>query len=422
MFLAGLAIVILLGFIAGLIFRATRVPDILILMGAGIALGPYGLGWVTPEELAPLLPAFTALALVMILFTGGLGMPLGSVLRGAPVATLFTMLVLGGSIAVTTGVTHYLLHWPLSEGAMLGAILGGTSSATVLGLLRGAPVSERCNTLLSLESSITDVLCITVLVALVQTFTGPSSDMTGPAAQVGIQFGLGIAAGVIAGFLWGELARRARKLKLEFMVTLAVVFGLYVGVDYAGGSGAVTALVFGIVMASRGKSALPSVPVSPTAAASTMMPAVAEAVAEDGTRELRTFHDELAFLLRTLFFLILGIRFPLEGPPFKVWLALAAILVGWAIVRWIIAFPVSLMGRLDRRDRFATVHLFPRGMVAAVLATLPAQYAHADGTPLLAASRGDEFVLISFLVIGLTTLWSSVAVMFTGAIEPRQGS
>ena len=87
LFVAGLAVVIIVGFLAGLVFRATRIPDILILMGLGVALGPYGFQVITPEQLEPLLPTFTTLALVMILFSGGLGMPLGTVLRGAPVST-----------------------------------------------------------------------------------------------------------------------------------------------------------------------------------------------------------------------------------------------------------------------------------------------------------------------------------------------
>ncbi|MEO6775401.1 MAG: cation:proton antiporter [Kofleriaceae bacterium] len=419
LFLAGLAFVILFGFVGTLLFRATRVPDILILMAAGIVLGPYGLAWVTPDQLARVLPSFTTLALVMILFSGGLGMPLGDVLRGAPMATLFTVLVFVASVLATAEIVHHLLGWTLGEGAMLGAIMGGSSSATVLGLLRGAPVSERCKTLLSLESSITDVLCITVLVGLIDALTQGGTDVAGPVAHVGAQFGIGIVAGVVAGFAWGELARRARKLRLDFMITLAVVFALYVGVEAAGGSGAVATLVFGVVMASsRARSSLPIIvevgaPLSPPA---TDAPA-AEREPARATRELRTFHDELASLLRTLFFLVLGIRFPLEWPGVAVCAAIATMLFAWVAIRWLIGLPISWMSKFDRRDRFAVVHLFPRGMVAAVLATLPAQYKLADGTPLLSSARVDAFVLIAFLIIGLTTLWSSVAVVFGARIE-----
>lgn len=415
LFIAGLAFVILFGFVGSLLFRLTRVPDILILMVAGIVLGPYGLAWVTPEQIAGVLPSFTTLALVMILFSGGLGMPLGDVLRGAPVATLFTVLVFAASVLATAEIVHVLLGWKFGDGAMLGAIMGGSSSATVLGLLRGAPVSERCKTLLSLESSITDVLCITVLVGLIEAFTQAGTDMLGPVEHVGKQFGIGIFAGVVAGFAWGELARRASGLRLDFMVTLAIVFALYVGVEYVGGSGAVATLVFGVVMASsRARSSLPivvevGVPAAP--------PPAAENEPARATRELRTFHDELASLLRTLFFLVLGIRFPLIWPGFLVCGAIAVMLGAWVAIRWVIALPISWIGKLDRRDRFAVVHLFPRGMVAAVLATLPGQYVLADGTPLLSPARVDDFVLIAFLIIGLTTLWSSVAVVFGARIE-----
>ena len=417
LFVGGLAVVILFGFLAGLLFRATRVPDILILMGAGIGIGPHGLGWITPEEIAPSLPAFTTLALLMILFTGGLSMPLKQVLRSAPVATLFTLLVFAGTVMVTALAARHLLGWTMREGWMLGAILGGTSSATVLGLLRGAPCGESCKTLLSLESSITDVLCITVLVAMIQLFTDPAADVSARAFDVGKQFGIGVIAGVVGGLAWGELARRAHRLRLEFMVTLAVVAGVYVGVEYSGGSGAVATLVFGVVMASsRGRVRMPAA-ISPDA-----VQAANPDTSQEVTRELRSFHDELAFLLRTLFFIVLGVRFPVENPGLTIWLGLAAILIGWAVVRWVIVLPISPLSRLDRRDRFITVHLFPRGMVAAVLAALPAQYLMPDGTALITSARAADFVLVTFLVVGLTTVWSSVAVLFAGSVPAQRAS
>jgi potassium/hydrogen antiporter len=412
LFIAGLAIVILFGFLAGLLFRATRIPDILIVMGAGIAIGPYGAGWITPAELEPILPPFTTLALLMILFTGGLGLPLGTVVRGAPVATLFSVIVFAGSVVLTALACSTLLGWSFSEGLLLGAIVGGTSSAVVLGLLRGAPMSEGGQILLSLESTITDVLCITCLMALIQLLTEPDTSMGDRMTELGRQFGIGIVVGGVSGFGWGDIARRARKLRLEFMATLAVVFLTYVGVELAGGSGAVAAVAFGVVMASsRGRIVAVRASIPP---AGSLPPP--DAAAKE-TQDLRTFHDELAFLLRTLFFIVLGIRFPLVNPGARIWLLLGAIIVGWVLVRRLVAWPISRLGGLGRRDRFGVVNVFPRGMVAAVLATLPTQYALADGTPLLSPERGADFVLISFLVIGLTTLWASFAVFFVGRVR-----
>ena len=411
LFITALAVIILFGFLAGLLFRATRIPDILIVMAAGIAVGPYGLGWITPAELEPLLPPFTTLALLMILFTGGLGLPLGTVVRGAPIATVFSVVVFVGCIGLTAGASVVLLGWSTSEGLLLGTILGGTSSAVVLGLLRGAPVSEDGKTLLSLESSITDVLCITALMALIQVLTEPEASMGQRVTEVGRQFGIGVVVGGITGFGWGDIALRFKQLRLEFMATLAVVFLTYVGVEMAGGSGAVAALTFGVVMASsRGRTALrDSLP--PEAHVQ------AAFIVEHETRELQTFHDELAFLLRTLFFIVLGIRFPLVNPDLRTWLMIATMIFGWALIRWASVWPIARVGRLGRRDAFLALHLFPRGMVAAVLATVPTQYQLPDGGPLISEERAAQFVLVSFLTIGVSTLWASVAVLLSGRLK-----
>lgn len=410
LFIAALAFIILFGVLAGLFFKVTRVPDILLVMAAGIVLGPFGIGWVTPEQLEPIMPPFTALALLMILFTGGLGLPLETVLRGAVVSTFFSVVVFVACLAVTTLCCVVVGGFSIGEGMLLGAIIGGTSASVVLGLLRAAPISEDGRTLLSLESSITDVLCITTLITLLQLLTEPDAGVGEGLANLGKQFGIGVAVGAVCGFGWGDVARRAKQLRLEFMATLAVVFLTYVGVELAGGSGALAALAFGVVMASsRGRTTV-------SEAAPDEMHIEARATAQDETRELVTFHDELAFLLRTLFFLVLGVRFQLVNPGLRNSLLIVLLFVGWIAVRWLVVRPTGRMGKLGARDRFLTVHVFPRGMVAAVLASLPSQYSLPNGDPLLSPERADQFVLVSFLVIGLSTIWASVAVFWAARI------
>ena len=57
-------------FLTGL-FERTKIPDVLILMLAGIVLGPV-LHVVTPEDFGQVGPVFTTLALIVILFEGGI--------------------------------------------------------------------------------------------------------------------------------------------------------------------------------------------------------------------------------------------------------------------------------------------------------------------------------------------------------------
>ena len=73
--------IIAIGFAAGLIFDRTRVPDLLILIFLGVLLGPvstafFGVSFVPSNVLEFLTPYFTAVALMIILFDGGLNLRL----------------------------------------------------------------------------------------------------------------------------------------------------------------------------------------------------------------------------------------------------------------------------------------------------------------------------------------------------------
>ena len=75
--------VILLGFLANLLFRVTKIPSVLLLIAIGVVLGPVT-GWIRSEALLAIAPFFGAAALLVILFEGGLELEIAHVLRHAP--------------------------------------------------------------------------------------------------------------------------------------------------------------------------------------------------------------------------------------------------------------------------------------------------------------------------------------------------
>ena len=56
---------------ANRLFRWTRIPDVVVLMATGLLIGP-GLGWAHPDQFKEVTHAFGTLALILILFEGGL--------------------------------------------------------------------------------------------------------------------------------------------------------------------------------------------------------------------------------------------------------------------------------------------------------------------------------------------------------------
>lgn len=159
-FLIGLILVT--GFVANLLFDRTRISQVLILIALGFLIGPVlhfvdaGAG----SPLAQLAPFVGALALIILLFDGGITLNIFDLVRVLPKTTAFTLVVFIASVALAAGVAVFAFNWPVLYGILLGAAVGGTSSAIVIALASKSGASGETRTLLSLESALTDVLCI----------------------------------------------------------------------------------------------------------------------------------------------------------------------------------------------------------------------------------------------------------------------
>lgn len=73
----------MLGFLGEEFFKRTSVPDPLFLLLFGVLLGPI-LNVFTHEQLSSITPYFAALALIVILFDGGLNMNIQQAIKNSP--------------------------------------------------------------------------------------------------------------------------------------------------------------------------------------------------------------------------------------------------------------------------------------------------------------------------------------------------
>src|SRR4030043_227331 len=156
-----IGILLIIGFLADYLFRKTRFPDILILIALGYLIGPV-FHIINPSEIAPASQIIASLALVVILFNGGLDLEFAKVLSSAPRALflVFTGIVL--SVASTAAFVYYLMHWGFMDSLLLGVIVGGTSPSIVLPLISRAKVPGDISSILSLESAFNGALVIVV--------------------------------------------------------------------------------------------------------------------------------------------------------------------------------------------------------------------------------------------------------------------
>src|ERR1700689_2336005 len=123
LFFALLGGLLVLAFVANRLVRFTGVPDVIILMDTGVVIGPV-LHWVNPDIFRGATQGFGSLALILILFEGGLDLKLREIVKhfGPGFFLSFFSYVL--SMAAVSGVSRLALRVPWLNALLIGAILG----------------------------------------------------------------------------------------------------------------------------------------------------------------------------------------------------------------------------------------------------------------------------------------------------------
>ena len=158
-------VVIFFGVIGESFFKKTGIPDVAFIMMLGVLIGPV-LGIIQPEVVLEVVPYFAALALIIIMFDGGLNLEIKSMVKTAHFALILSIIGFVISVGIVTGLTHYWLEWGWIESILLGSIVGGSSSAIVFGLVRNLHISGGAKSMLSFESALTDILATIVAFVL----------------------------------------------------------------------------------------------------------------------------------------------------------------------------------------------------------------------------------------------------------------
>jgi len=163
--LALIGLVIVTGFFSGFLFEKARIPDVLLLLMMGVVISNW-LGPETKDLIRSFAPYFGALALIMILFEGGLTLDFRSVagqFHSAFVLALVNFLI---CMSLTTWAAHGWLHWGLFPSLMFGTIIGCTSSAVVMPTVNRLRSPESTKALAAMESVFSDTFAIVAMVHL----------------------------------------------------------------------------------------------------------------------------------------------------------------------------------------------------------------------------------------------------------------
>lgn len=365
------------------LFRRTNIPDVLLLMVIGLVAGPL-LHWIGPEDFGKVGPVIATIALVVILFESGTSLRLDVMAKSIATTGKLTLGCFLATGAIVTGVAMLALSMPFLPALLLGVILAGTSSAVVIPMVESLRLQEGTATVLVLESALTDVLCIVGVFALLHVMT--DGDVGAGKLIGGVLASLVFAAilGILGGIGWLLILGKVRDFPNTISTTIAYAFLIYGLSEFLGFSGAIAAMALGLTLTNFDPQWLKKL-------------SGLDQKIEALTPMDIAFYREAVFLLKTYFFIYLGISIQFSDSV----LALVALtmMVLVFLVRILLTRFVFVGSNYSLRDSAIASMLAPKGLAAAVLASLPLQYGVAEGA--LIRDTAYMVVLISITLCAM---------------------
>ena len=404
--LLGIATLLFFGYFAEIIFKRYNIPDVLLLIIFGFVVGPYGFALIDPADVVEIAQPFIAFVLLFILFDGAFGIDLASFAKGISrgmTVSLFNFLI--SSIVVT--LILFFAGYTIVVALFAGFALGGLSSAFVIPVVKmfQEPLKKvnpegESSSVLTLESAFTDILCIVFALAMINLIELNVFSAQAVFSNILSLFAVAGLIGILAGALYIFLSIKFFAGKKFYMITIAYVILVYVISEYFGGNGAIATLFLGLVL--RNSKEI-------TTIVSAIKTAGKDATGVRVTsRDEIYFYEQIAFLLKTFFFVYIGILINIEN----VYTLIIGITIGLALTFSRMLSFIPMMGSNDT-DRKMVTSIFGRGLAPAAIA----QMGISQGIP-----QAGEVALIIYVVITTTIIFSSVRIFKLKSIIMRQAA
>jgi NhaP-type Na+/H+ or K+/H+ antiporter len=388
----GLLVFLSLSFTA--IFKRTLVPDVLLLILLGIVLGPAVLGWVKPSDFGKIGGVMSTIALVVILFESGTTLDIDLLAKMLKTTLSLAISTFAGTVLIITATAYWGLHLDARMSFLLGLILSSISPAVVIPIAKSLQMKEPAMTVLILESGLTDVLSIVMVFSVMES---PEGVFHAP-KMLGTVLSSLVFAGVIGmagGLAWAAVLNAVRQFPNTSFAVFAWVFILYGIADMMGFSGAIAALAFGASMVNYDRLPLHNVKIFQQHEFGSLNSADME------------FYHEVIFLLKTFFFVYLGLSIKFENPIYL--LIVLGVVVVVYLVRLGIVTKVMRGVSPGWEESYELSVMAPKGLAAAVLASVPLERGMAGGEVIQSFSY---FVVLVSIVLtaGLIPLMRRPAV------------
>ncbi|MEA1930253.1 MAG: sodium:proton antiporter [Euryarchaeota archaeon] len=375
------AAIVALGVGAQLLAAKYRVPSVLFLIGAGLAIGPEGLGLITPETFGASLSTIVGVSVAIIVFEGSFRLD-AEAIRTGPRAVRRLVTVGAALTFLGTALTVRLLvgpSWDIS--LLIAALLVATGPTVITPILAVVPVRETVATTLETEGIVNDVTASVLAVVLFKAMTAQALRPRGyvflflQRLVLGVLIGLLIAAVVRYLLTEVDLPARAAPQTARLLTLAGAVVAFAAADSVFSEAGIVAAATAGFTL---GNLELPH------------------------RDTILQFKQDVTLLVLSFVFITLAALLEFSE-LFALGLAgLAVVAVLMFVLRPAVVFVSTVGGGFSMRERLFISLVGPRGIIPASVATLFAIRLQTDTPP--SDPAGAEILLGTVFLVILVTV------------------
>jgi len=375
-----IALALAFGMVAQSVAHHMRIPSIVVLLAAGIALGPDGLGLIQPSAIGSGMTLLTGFAVAVILFEGGMNLKFKQLRQTQKIIQrllltggLFTMI--GGAVAV-----HYILQWPWTISILFGTLAMVTGPTVINPLVKRLRLRHNVATVLEVEGVLIDAIgAIVAIVALEVVLSPGHGNLLVWAGHVVLRLGFGLMLGAVVAFVlvWLYRVRRLIPEGTENVFTLSVVLVLFQSSNLImPESGIAAVIAAGVVVRNYSTRVL---------------------------KGLAEFKEEMTVMLIGLLFILLAADVRISqvtdlGVP-----GLLIVLLLMFIIRPLAVIVATWNSKLSIKERSFVSLIAPRGIVAAAVASFFAASFAERGL-----DGGLELRAMVFMLIAVTVVFAGI--------------
>jgi potassium/hydrogen antiporter len=254
-------IIIFTGLLGGVLAKKIKVPDIVLFLLIGIALGPAVGGFLHVKADSTMNQLILTIGACYLLFEGG------ATLRFAVLKEIWISLSIIATIGVlvTGAITAAAAVWlgiPLAIALVLGALTASTDPATLVPIFKQVPIKDRVSQTVMSESALNDAMGAIATFAVVSYVmgTGEGFSLTHSLVELAYEAGVGLLLGAIVGyvaaFLMAHNSFGIFRGATPFVIILAVIT-VYLLADHVHASGFMAVFTCGVMIGNKNTFGLP---------------------------------------------------------------------------------------------------------------------------------------------------------------------